>query len=348
MAKNYYEILELSRSAQLDEISAAYRRLASRWHPRKHREDLNTAMYVFNELTEAFEVLSDPTFRAIYDSYGEYTLKDGVRVEGSQDPIKYQYRGNADEVFEKFFGSSNPFFEDYRVLDKNLPNSIFGSAEGGLSAPKRICPEDLIIQISCTLSELYNGCSKTVEYHRRRLNPDKRNTSLQKESKTIQIRAGYSKDTRLTFQGEGHESAGAGTSDLIMEITEVPHSEFKRFGNDLVYKPQVSLLQALLGNPIHIVRFNQTTLDNRVVSVSFDESISPETVRVIENEGMPVLKDNEFSESASTFGKDRRSVERGRLIVQFRILFPQYLSEGKKQAFARIFAELPVREVEFV
>lgn len=67
MSKNYYEILQVGRTATDVEINESYRRLAIKWHPSKHRDNLSTAQYMFNEIAEAFDVLSDKNRRAAFD-----------------------------------------------------------------------------------------------------------------------------------------------------------------------------------------------------------------------------------------------------------------------------------------
>lgn len=125
---------------------------------------------------------------------------------------------------------------------------------------------------------------------------------------------------------------------MILQIVEVPHRDFKRNGNDLIYTAKVNLLQSLLAEPISIVRNIQTTLDGRVITVSFDQIISPQSKKLVENEGMPILKDNEYAEDKLKFGYDRRSPEKGNLIVRFDINFPRYIPEEDKRTLRNILS----------
>ncbi len=97
----YYSLLELKHNATLDEISSAYRRLALKYHPQRNKSDVAANMQKFSEISEAYEVLSDPSKKAVYDSLGEKALKEG--------PLYYKYGGNALEIFEKFYSAYNPF-----------------------------------------------------------------------------------------------------------------------------------------------------------------------------------------------------------------------------------------------
>ena len=77
--KDYYEILELKRNCSQEEISEAYRNLSLKYHPKVTQpENSATFEYHFQKLAEAYEVLSDPNKKDIYDIYGKEGLKNGI------------------------------------------------------------------------------------------------------------------------------------------------------------------------------------------------------------------------------------------------------------------------------
>lgn len=78
--------------------------------------------------------------------------------------------------------------------------------------------EDLVIQIPCTLSDLYNGCVKTVEYSHQLLNEDHLTTRTEELRKDITIWRGYSEETEIRHARMGDESAEMHTSDLVFKI----------------------------------------------------------------------------------------------------------------------------------
>lgn len=109
MPRDYYEDLQITREASDADIAKAYRKLSLKWHPKLSTfGDPNTNNYYFCKVSEAYEVLSDPVKRAFYDKYGEEKLKEGFFSQGN---LKggYRFSGNPDEIFEKFFGTNNPF-----------------------------------------------------------------------------------------------------------------------------------------------------------------------------------------------------------------------------------------------
>ena len=70
MSKDYYKILGIQKSASPDEIKKAYRKLALKWHPDKNPDNQEEAQSKFQEINAAFEILSDPEKKKMYDQFG--------------------------------------------------------------------------------------------------------------------------------------------------------------------------------------------------------------------------------------------------------------------------------------
>ncbi|XP_074571781.1 uncharacterized protein LOC141828282 isoform X3 [Curcuma longa] len=114
MGVDYYNVLEVGRSASDEEIKKSYRKLAIRWHPDKNPNEKAAAEAKFKEIAEAYDVISDPKKRTIYDQYGEKGLNASC---DSQNGPSYGSSGSstfcfnprdAEDIFSDFFGS-NPF-----------------------------------------------------------------------------------------------------------------------------------------------------------------------------------------------------------------------------------------------
>ena len=315
MAKNYYQILDLQRNCSELDIIKAYKKLALRYHPNRTKDDKIAASYLFNQVTEAFEVLSDFQKRSCYDQYGEFGLKQGdMNGRGGYRSIK-----TAEEIFQNFFKSEESLERLFGV--EEIEGSMFGTAMRGVNhipAPK---PNNLEVNVPCTLEELYNGCSKCISYKRIILNPDRITTSIQGLDKNIDIHKGYKIGQRIIFPSLGNMSADYPPSDLVFIIEEIPHSCFIRNGNDLKYTHKLRLLDCLLALPIGI-----TTLDKRVITISFEEIITPKSVKVIYNEGMPII-----NEKNAEIGQELAKNTKGNLIVSFNIKFPKHIADEKKR-----------------
>lgn len=124
----------------------------------------------------------------------------------------YKYGGNGEEIFEKFFGSMNHYeLIKYGEVMENKNGSMFSSAFGGLYSKEDSPSDNLVVELECSLDELYNGCLKKLVYERRVLNSDGRTTSIKNEERDVEIFKGYDKNTSLTFPGFGHQIPGKKT-----------------------------------------------------------------------------------------------------------------------------------------
>ena len=328
---DYYETLELDRKASQEDIKEAYRNLSLRFNPKKaSKSNESFYNYKFHKIAEAYIVLSDPYKKGLYDNHGRDALYKGITDENGNFFGGFKYTGNAEEIFEKYMNEANP----YSLLNefenkKDQLNSIFGSAYGGLNRPEDAPLQNIIINLPCTLEELYNGCIKTITYSKNTLNYDTRTTSLKETCVKVEILPGYSKDTELKYPLKGNESPGRKNSDLIIKIKEIPHQTFKRVNkNDLLYMHKISLRDALNSTP---VIFNH--LDGRVLNISMDEIISPDTVKLVKNEGMPIIDEERQIESITLDNK------KGDLYIKFDIIFPDYINDRKKQKIIALLEE---------
>lgn len=110
LSEEYYEVLGVSRSASVEEIKKAYRKLALKWHPDKNIDNREIAEMNFKRLSEAYEVLSDSSKRQLYDQYG----KDGLTNGGAPNQGGYGnfagpfgFDGGMGNIFEAFGSGFN-------------------------------------------------------------------------------------------------------------------------------------------------------------------------------------------------------------------------------------------------
>ncbi|XP_027368161.1 dnaJ homolog subfamily B member 4-like isoform X3 [Abrus precatorius] len=257
MGLDYYEILEVDKNATDEELKKAYKRLAMKWHPDKNPNNKKEAETQFILIAEAYEVLSDPQKRAIFDRYGEGGLKGGPPPSNADlDPFSFfQSRGgattfrfnprNANNIFAEVFGSSSPF--------------------GGMGMG-------------------YGGCGSGI----RGGSWVSRRTLPLEEILNIEIQPGWKKGTKITFPEKGNVQPNVIAADLVFIIDEKCHNVFTRDGNDLVVTKKILHQEAedLTGYTIQL-----TTLDGRPLTIAINNVIDSDYEEVIAGEGMPISKD---------------------------------------------------------
>ena len=311
---DYYEILSLPHNCSQEDIAESYLRLSLKYHPKVcSPENSAQSEYHFQKLCEAYEVLSDPMKKEIYDIYGHEGLKNGIIDKKGKIKTGYIYSGNGHEIFEKFMGTDNPF-----TLKDEYEKGFFDEAKEENKNLNEDKVQSIDVNLECTLEELYNGCVKKINYKKRVIGFDFRTTEEKEVSLDVEVFRGYDKNTVLTFKGLGHQTPGIRDSDLLVHIKEKKHKCFQRVNkNDLIYVHKIDLAQALNSEP---VRF--TTLDGRKLHISVDEIISPSTVKVVPGEGMPIFE-NEINV------RDLNA-KKGDLYIKFDIKFPEYIDPAKK------------------
>ncbi len=287
-----------------------------KWHPDKNTDNKEEAEVKFQEIAEAYDVLSDKAKRAVYDQFGYDGLKDGV-PDAAGNASGYAYKNNGDEIFNSFFGTNNPF------ADFGFGESTPFTSRLRKPGPKKM--EAIVKDLPCTLEELFNGCIKKLKVTRKRFN--KEGTELVDESKvlTVNVKPGWKKGTKITFPCEGDEGSDIIPADVVFMVTETKHECLDREGADLVFTAKISLSDALTDCAITV-----PTLDGRKLSLPCPEVVSPGYEKRIVGEGMPSKKGM------------------GDLVIRFKILFPNFLEEGKKKVIRETLAGTVTGETDSV
>ncbi|NXV21781.1 DJB13 protein, partial [Cepphus grylle] len=289
MGQDYYAVLELGRGATDADIKKAYRKLALKNHPLKCKEPW--APKRFRQLAEAYDVLSDPMKKGIYDKFGEEGLKGGIPLEfGGENPwtVGYVFHNNPDKVFREFFGGDNPF--------------------AGRGAMKQDPP--IVRDLYLSLEDLFYGCTKKIKISRRVMNEDGQTSTIRDKILTIDVQPGWKQGTRITFEKEGDQGPNVIPADITFVIQEKLHPRFKRENDNLTYVAAIPLGKALVGCMVEV-----RTLDGRLLNIPINDIVDPKYCKVVPGEGMPLLQD------------PRR---KGDLHIYFNICFPKKLTRDKK------------------
>ncbi|MDP4210986.1 MAG: molecular chaperone DnaJ [Bacteroidota bacterium] len=146
MKRDYYEILEIAKTASADEIKKSYRKVAMKFHPDRNPGD-KSAEEKFKEAAEAYEVLSDSEKRSKYDRYGHSGLNNGRGSFGGGGM-------NMEDIFSQFGD----------VFGDDIFGSFFGGRRGGgQSRTQGIRGSNLRIKIKLTYEEIAKGVNKNIK-----------------------------------------------------------------------------------------------------------------------------------------------------------------------------------------
>ncbi|XP_031145073.1 dnaJ homolog subfamily B member 1b [Sander lucioperca] len=344
MGKDYYDILGIKKGASEDDIKKAYRKQALRFHPDKNKSP--GAEEKFKEIAEAYDVLSDPKKKDIYDRYGEEGLKGGGQPGGGgcggPGSFSYSFQGDPHAIFAEFFGGRNPFDQFFGArnggMDENMdtddPFARFGMGGGGMggfprsfssgmggmgphtSVVKKHQDPPVVHDLLVSLEEVLSGCKKKMKISRKRLNPDGQTIRTEDKILEVQIKKGWKEGTKITFPKEGDQTPTNIPADVVFVLKDKAHPVFKRDGSDIVYTAKISLRDALCGCTV-----NAPTLDGRKVTVSTTDIVQPGMKRRVSGEGLPYPK---------------RPDRRGDLLVEYDIKFPERLSQSARDTIAQV------------
>ncbi len=309
---DYYELLEVDRTASQDEIKKAYRRLARELHPDANPGD-ERAEARFKQVAEAYEALGDPEKRAQYDRFGS----SGTRAGGG-DPFA---GGGLGDLFDAFFtaGASGGASGSSRgadlesVVTLDLADTITGVAKevtvrtavpcdeceatgatkgssairceecGGTGQVRRLRQSILGQMVTTSACGSCAGEGSIIESPCLVCSGEGRR--VEDKTYTVEIPAGIDNGSTLRLTGKGAVGPrGAGSGDLYVRVEVSKHASFERDGSDLYAELHVSATQAALGTHVTF-----ETIDS---SVDIDVKAGTQAGKVyrLREQGVPRLR----------------------------------------------------------
>jgi molecular chaperone DnaJ len=317
--RDYYEILGLSRGASEAEIKKAYRRLARDHHPDVNANDQG-AEERFKELTEAYEVLSNPESRRAYDTYGHQIPRGATGGYPGGDPF-----GGFQDIFETFFGDrsfGSSFFgssarrgpargNDAEVeVEVTLREAAYGVDRevnvqtirncpvcdgvggtqshacgtcGGAGVVRTVRESILGQMVSTQTCSTCAGRGRVIDVYCDNCQGSGRVSEVQ--TRRLRIPEGIEDGMRLRVPGAGHAGEpGAPPGDLNVTIRVKEDPELMRDGEDLVHRLRINFVEAALGTETEV-----PTLDEPV-SVRIEPGTQPGTTLHLKGKGMPRIR----------------------------------------------------------
>ncbi|HYP81283.1 MAG TPA: DnaJ C-terminal domain-containing protein [Steroidobacteraceae bacterium] len=235
--KDYYARLGVDKTAKLEDIKRAYRKLARKYHPDVSKEPDAEAQ--FKEVAEAYEVLKDPERRAAYDNVGSQHGGHGEFHPPPDWNSGFEFTGAAGD--EPDPGRSD-FFE-----------ALFGQAAMGMRGARGHAPGgDHHAKVVIDLMDAYRGARRTIELQVPVRDPQG-NLKLESRQLEVSIPKGVRDGQHLRLKGMGGPGHGAGDAgDLYLEIHFAPHKLFRVEGRDVHVDLPVAPWEAALGSSVTV------------------------------------------------------------------------------------------------
>jgi molecular chaperone DnaJ len=343
MAKaDYYELLEVTRTATDGELKSAYRKLAMKWHPDRNpgNKECETR---FKEINEAYDVLKDEQKRAAYDRFGHAAFEQGGGAQGHG--FGADFASTFSDIFEDLFSGGRrsrggrergadlrynmeiTLEEAYggKTAQVRIPTSVTCEACSGAGAKAgskpKACPTCggagkvrhtqgfFTLERTCVSCQ---GRGQVIDNPCPNCSGSGRVT--RERTLSVNVPPGVEDGTRIRLGGEGEAGVRGGPNgDLYIFLSLSPHQFFQRDGADLHCRVPISMVAAALGG-----NFDVPTIDGGQTKVKVPEGTQPGRRFRLAGKGMPVL----------------RTRDRGDMYVQVMVETPQKLNKRQKELLA--------------
>ena len=359
MGKDYYKLLGVSKTADAGQLKKAYRKLALKFHPDKNKEPgAEEKFKEISEAYEVLSDKDKRSIYDQYGEEGLKGGIPGGGSRAGFDPnnngfSSFNFGGGNGGSFRTFSFSNNDAFNTFsRTFGDDFAfGDLFGNLAGGggrsfsqmggrhyqqqeepmdfesfgtnQGPPKRQKKQDEPIykDLYVSYEELMTGCTKKLKITRQVMNPDGRSMRSDEKILVVDIKKGWKEGTKITFRGEGDQKPGHIPADIVIVIKDKKHPNFIRDkSNNLVFKAEVSLRDALCGNTCVKV----PTINGQLHTLNIKNPLQPGDIRTIQGEGLPLPKS---------------STKRGDIIIEFSIQFPRNLSGAQKDVLRDILPE---------
>ncbi len=364
--RDFYEVLGVARGASEDELKKAYRRLAKQYHPDTNKEPGAEARFI--EVNEAYETLSDPQKRTIYDRYGHAGLNGG----GAGGFGDFAGFGSINDLFDFFAGATGTTRRsepqrgaDIRYeLTISFEEAVFGcqkeielprweacstcrgsGAQPGTSTTR--CPacqgkgeirrvqQSIFGQfVNVTMCERCRGEGKVITTPCEKCRGQGRVRNIRRV--VVNIPAGVDDGINVRVTGEGEVSSRGGTPGNLYVILSVKsHPFFKRQGNDIMYELPISFSQAALGDEVEV-----PTVDGKSTTLKVPAGTQSNRSFRLKGMGVPVVHSSQRGDQhviVKVVTPTNLSAEQKRLLEEFARLEKEQSEQNGKNIFRDLF-----------
>lgn len=257
MAKDYYKLLGIERSASADEIKKAFRKLAQKYHPDKPDGDEAK----FKEINEAYTVLSDQKKRAQYDQFGQ-SFSGGGGPQGGQGFGGFDFSGFDFSQFTGGRGGQNVEFD---------MGDIFSMFTG---RGRRRKGHDISVDITISFKDSILGVQQKISF--------KRQSDKKVEEIMVTVPPGIDSGEMLRMSGKGEAIEDGQPGDLYIRVHVTPHPNLKKEGFHLVTSVPIKLTEAIFGSKREI-----ESIDEKI-TIKIPSGINHGEILRVKGKGVPV------------------------------------------------------------
>lgn len=284
---DYYKILEVDKSIDPEGLKKAYKKKAMKHHPDKGGDEAT-----FKQINEAYQVLSDPEKKTMYDNYG------------TADPQEFHQRRYNNGGAENIFGGMR--FHRTNDGDLNFDDILrnFSTFGAGFRQHQRMRPQnrDVRVRIDITLKDSILGKVDEVTF---------KLPSGQIEIIQVNIPAGVTSGDKIKYAGKGETTVpDAPPGDMYVVINVMEQAEYQIQGRDIHTRLFVDIFDFILGSKQLI-----TTPDGTSINISIPQGTNPGTTLSVNEHGIPGL----------------HGERRGKLFVELRCKIPSYNNKELEQ-----------------
>ncbi len=305
MVSDYYQRLEVKREASAEEIKKAYRKKARQYHP-DHNPGDKAAEDKFKQLNEAFEVLSDPKKRRLYDEFGDEAAKLGWDEGKAAQFRAYKsggFSGGGGGMPNVDFGGAGVDFE-------SILSEMFGAQAGGRrrrnAGPRAGGDQSTTLEVS--LPDAVLGAEENLLINGRRI--------------SVKIPVGVETGSRIRLSGQGEPGERGGPAgDLFIDLTVREHPLVRRDGQDLSMDLPITLAEAANGAEVRVPIFGGS------VTMTLKPGTQSGTRLRLRGKGVPAL----------------RGGTPGDLYLVVMVKLPERLDEATKKLFGALTYDADVR-----
>ncbi len=246
--RDYFKVLGVERGADADTVKRTFRKLARQYHPDVNPGDAS-AEARFKEISEAYEVLSDPDKRRRYEQYGQYWSQAGGSGGAPGFDVDFGRYGNFDDFINDLLGRFGGAAEAGGFsgapsgfgFSGGFPAGFGSGFAGPASGAGRsgVANLDADATISLSFAEAFRGCERTL--------------AVNEERVQVRIPAGVRNGSRLRLKGKGNLQPGTGRrGDLYLNLQVQEHPIWKLDGDQLRAELPLSLDELALGGEVRV------------------------------------------------------------------------------------------------